>query len=436
MNTDPSEARTGEEIADREVQSADHIPHSALRTPHSTVPPRRPGYQDFFDAAWVGSIFRPLLIALVAASVVGGPLAMLHLFAPSWRLGYALPFAFAVALEGVYSTLQLGRPAWRDRRGLVYRLGEILILLALFRVVVWTFGTGWPGLAAVQTWLRQPAAFLDAQFVFLGIWMVIAWGLAVGMTGDFLDLALQPDEIAAHDSPLWGESRSQLRIGRATPRSDILTRFVTRWTVGGILLVFFASLSQVDLSLLASGTLRLGISGLGLPPELLLALICYFLAGLLLISQGRLAVFARALVQSGYRGAAGRAAALACEQPARRAVDRRSRRVPADGDDELALGRARSGAGPGDAAGLSAAVPAHRAPGAAPLAAPAPDAIWSSRPPRPWPPPRRSPPRPRWPAGSPIGWAARALVAHRRADRPLLRAYLSGHAWYVARPAG
>jgi hypothetical protein len=241
----------------------------------------------------VGSIFRPLLIALVAASVVGGPLALLHLFAPAWRLGYALPFAFAVALEGVYSTLQLGRPACpeRSRRsGLVYRLGEILILLVIFRVMVWTFGVGWPGLAAVQTWLRQPAAFLDAQFVFLGIWMVIAWGLAVGMTGDFLDLALQPDEIAAHDSPLWGESRSQLRIGRTTSRSDIVTRFVTRWTVGGIILVFFASLSQVDLTLLASGTLRLGISGLGLPPELLLALICYFLAGLLLISQGRLAV--------------------------------------------------------------------------------------------------------------------------------------------------
>ncbi len=251
---------------------------------------RRPGYQDFFDAPWVGSVFRPLLIALVAASVVGGPLALLHLLAAPWRLGYVLPFAFAAAVEGVYSTLQLGRPSWRDRRGLVYRLGEILVLLAIFRVVVWTFGTGWPGWAEVQTWLRQPAAFLGAQYAFLGAWVLIAWGLAVGMTGDFLDLALQPDEIAAHESPLWGESRSQLRVGRPMPRSDILARFVARWTVGGIILVFFASLSQVDLSLIATGVLRMGVSGLGLPPELLLALLCYFLAGLLLISQGRLAV--------------------------------------------------------------------------------------------------------------------------------------------------
>ena len=128
----------------------------------------RPEYHDFFDAPWVGGFFRPLLIGLVAASVLTGPLALLHLFAAPWRLGYVLPCALAAALEGVYSTLQLGRPSWRNRRGLIYRLGEIVMLLALFRVAVWTFGTGWPGLAEMQTWLRQPSAFLDAQFAFLG----------------------------------------------------------------------------------------------------------------------------------------------------------------------------------------------------------------------------------------------------------------------------
>lgn len=250
----------------------------------------RPEYHDFFDAPWVGGFFRPLLIALVAASVLTGPLALLHLFAAPWRLDYVLPCALAAALEGVYSTLQLGRPSWRNRRGLIYRLGEIVMLLALFRAAVWTFGTGWPGLAEVQVWLRQPSAFLDAQFAFLGAWMLAAWALAVGMTGDFLDLALQPDEIAAHDSPLWGESRSQLRVGRPVSRSDILARFVARWAIGGGLLVFFASVSRVDLALIAAGELRIGLAELGLPAELLLGLLCYFLAGLLLISQGRLAV--------------------------------------------------------------------------------------------------------------------------------------------------
>jgi len=251
------------------------------------LPGRRPAYQDFFDAAWVSSAFRPLLIALVAASVVAGPLALLHLIGAPWRMGYVLPCAFAAALEGVYSTLQLGRPSWRDRRGLAYRLGEVAVLLILFRLAVWTFGSGWPGMAEVQLWLREPFAFLDAPFAIFGVWILIAWGLAVGMAGDFLDLALQPDEIAAHESALWGESRSQLRAGRAMPRSEILARFVAHWTAGGAILVLFAALARVDF---AASALRLGVRGLGLPAGLLAALLAYFLAGLLLISQARLAV--------------------------------------------------------------------------------------------------------------------------------------------------
>jgi hypothetical protein len=251
---------------------------------------RKSNTQDFFDAAWAGGLFRPLLIAVVAASVVVGPLSLLRLFSIRWPLGYVLPAAFVAALEGVYSTLRLGRPSWRDRRGLAFRVGEIVIVLAAFRIAVWTFGTGWPGLAEAQTWLRHPAAFFGDQFVFLGIWIFVAWLLAVGITGDFLDLALQPDEIAAHDSSLWGESRSQLRVGRGGSRSELLARFVTRWAVGGVILVFSASLARADLSVSSAGLLRLGLGSFGLPPELLVALLCYFLAGLLLISQARLAV--------------------------------------------------------------------------------------------------------------------------------------------------
>ncbi len=160
----------------------------------------------------------------------------------------------------------------------------------LFRIAVWAFSAGWPSLDDLKLWLRQPVAILDGQFFFFGIWIVMAWGLAIGITGDFLDLALQPDEIAAHDSHAWGESRSEARAGRATSRGDILGRFAARWMVGGFVLVLFASLSQVDLGLSDGGRIRIGLSGLGLSAELVIALLCYFLAGLLLISQGRLAV--------------------------------------------------------------------------------------------------------------------------------------------------
>lgn len=259
-------------------------------TPHPNPSPLRHNYSDFFDAPWVGGIFRPLLIALLAASIVAGPLSLLRLFGVPWRLDYVLPFALGVTLEGVYSTLQLGRPTWRERRNMAVRLGEILTVLVLLRLVVWALSAGWPGLADFQLWLREPMAFFDAEYLILGAWILAVWALAVGITGDFLDLALQPDEIAAHDSQGWGESRSQVLAGRAVSRSDIVGRFATRWTVGGVVLVLFASLPQMSLALTATGKLELGLRGFGLSTELAAALVCYFLAGLLLISQGRLAV--------------------------------------------------------------------------------------------------------------------------------------------------
>ena len=61
----------------------------------------------------------------------------------------------------------------------------IILLLVLFRIAVWAFSAGWPSLDDLKLWLRQPVAFLDNQFLFFGIWIVMAWGLAIGITGYF-----------------------------------------------------------------------------------------------------------------------------------------------------------------------------------------------------------------------------------------------------------
>src|SRR5450759_713912 len=92
-------------------------------------------YQDFLDDTWVRTLFRPLLISLLSASVVAGPLAGLRALTP-WRLGYVLPLALFVAIEGVYSTLQRGRPQWRDRRGLRLRLAELVTILLVLRFAI------------------------------------------------------------------------------------------------------------------------------------------------------------------------------------------------------------------------------------------------------------------------------------------------------------
>jgi hypothetical protein len=253
------------------------------------VKPSQPFDPDFQDQPWTSGFLRPLLIGLLAASVMAGPLAVLRGLSP-WRLGYALPVFFLAALEGVYSTLRLGRPTWRDRRGLGFRLGEVFLLLVVLRLAVWTFSTGLPEAEAVRVWLRQPGAFFEDQFILIGFLLLAAWGLAVGITGDFLELALQPDEVAAHESRARGESGSRVRAFRPTPRSEIVGRFAARWGGGGIALVACAALSRVTVNADSKGMLRLGLGQLGLPPDILAALLCYFLAGLLLISHARLAL--------------------------------------------------------------------------------------------------------------------------------------------------
>jgi hypothetical protein len=253
----------------------------------SAGPRKRAVYQDYFDAPWNAGLLRPILIALVAASAVAGPLAMLREISP-WRLGYVLPVALLAALEGVYSTNRLGRPRWRDRRGLLFRVGEVVCILVVMLLAQWLFSTGLPDRDDLGLWLRHPSAVFDPQFFFVGGLILLAWALAIGITGDFLDLAIQPDEVAAHDSAVLSESRSQMRAFRPVSRSDIMARFATRWAWGGVVLVLFTALSRVEVGT-AEG-LQLGVADLGIAPDILAALLCYFVAGLALLSQTRLAV--------------------------------------------------------------------------------------------------------------------------------------------------
>jgi hypothetical protein len=247
------------------------------------------GYQDFQDENWVRSLFRPLLISLLAASVVAGPLAVTRALT-SWRLDYVLPLAWLVAIQGVYSTLQRGRPQWRNRRGFVLRLAELVIILLVLRLASWVFSTGLPGSDQIAHWLVQPDSFLDAEFVVVGLLLLLAWGLAIGITADFLELAIQPDEFAAHETHSWDENRSHQRAARAKSRLETVSQFTWRWGWGGVLLVACAALSRTAFEMEGSSGPKFTITGASLPPDVITALLCYFICGLILLSEGRLAV--------------------------------------------------------------------------------------------------------------------------------------------------
>ncbi len=244
---------------------------------------------DFQDLGWRTGIFRSVVIGVLAASIVVAPVAVLRAIT-FWPLDYVLPAAFLIALEGVVSTIRLGRPEWRDRRGMAFRLGEAMMIVVVARLMVWAFSDGWPDPAGWGVLLRHPGAMLDGQFVATAVLLIAVWVLAISVQADFADLAIQPDEVAAREIHEWGDSRSYLRVFRPVARGEIFHRLITRWAWGGLPLVLFTGLAQLTISLDARGIVRLGLQGMGLPQDVLWGLIGYFLAGLLLLSDARLAV--------------------------------------------------------------------------------------------------------------------------------------------------
>lgn len=246
-------------------------------------------FTNYADEAWQASVFRLALIAAMTGSVAAGPAILRWGLGGPWS-GYLIPLAMVCAAAGVVTTTVLGRPSWRDRRGSAFRLGEALLVVLALRLFVWVFSEGLPRLSDVPLWFFEPGRFFSSEFIFAALVCLFAWAFATAVTSDFLELAIQPDEVAARQSREWGDSRSQWRAGRPMGRTELLQRFAMRWIGIGILLVVCAGMTRLDVSVGESGLVHVGLGGLGMRPEVVVCLVCYFLAGLLLMSQGRLAV--------------------------------------------------------------------------------------------------------------------------------------------------
>lgn len=246
-------------------------------------------FTDYEDEAWQAGAFRLILIAFVAGSFAAGPAVLRWALGARWP-GYVIPVGMVCAAVGILTTTALGRPAWRGRRGSAFRLGEMLLIVMAARVLVWSFSEGLPGLADIRSWFLQPWNFFTGEFLFAAIVWLVVWAYAVRTMSDFLELAIQPDEVAARQSHEWGDSRSQWRAGAPVARLERLQGFAVRWIGFGIVFVICAGLTQIDLSTGESGRFQVALRGLGLRSEVVICLVCYFLAGLVLLSHGRLAV--------------------------------------------------------------------------------------------------------------------------------------------------
>lgn len=249
----------------------------------------RMGLADYRDEAWAAGLFRLSLIVLLAASLSVAPMLIRLALRGDWP-PYLIALSAAAGIEAVATTSLLDRPASRIHRGTAIRLGEMALILVLTRVAVWLLVEGAPQLSEVAVWLVRPGLFFTGEFVFAGGVLLFVWSVAAAMAADFQALAIRPDEVAARNSRHLGDAKTEWRVALPVARTDILQRFAMRWIGLGALLVLCAALTRVSVTTNELGAVHVGLSGLGLAPEGLAALLCYFIGGLLLMSHGRLAV--------------------------------------------------------------------------------------------------------------------------------------------------
>jgi uncharacterized membrane protein YidH (DUF202 family) len=237
-----------------------------------------------YDEIWQSSLFRPLLITLLIGCIDVAFIGLLrHVFAdmPAAHAQLFLALGIGSTLIAGYTTTLLIRPDQRDRRTTGYRLAELGLILFLTRVILWNFVDGWP--AASEIIYRPFEAVLTGSFFIAILIVLISWGAAALVTGQFLEMALRPDELsdrlpdryrAVYDSRLRSDRRS------------MLSRFTEFWIAGGVFMLLLTSASQFG----PSSNGLFAISRQAIAPEVIGSAVVYFLTGLILIAIGRLAI--------------------------------------------------------------------------------------------------------------------------------------------------
>jgi len=243
---------------------------------------------NYHDRPWLNSLLRPFLIMILIACLDVGILFFLSRFmeVQPVHLQLTVILGALAALIGCYTDTWLAQPTptQRERRTASYRVAELLLLVATTRIAVWWMMGSWPTLSSL---LIAPLSILfDGPFVFSGLIMALSWIIASAMTDDLLALGLQSEELYA--ATLSSTQAYERGISRNTyiDRREILRRFTSRWVTGGLLLVLLSASVRVELSSTNFTTfLNRNIS-----TAIVVSILLYFLIGLLLISQGELAL--------------------------------------------------------------------------------------------------------------------------------------------------
>ncbi len=268
---------------DQEPQTTDQTPAEA-----AGGPPQMPVWESaatLADQPWLLSLWRPLLISVLSSCLVVAFLAFVRRLVPELPAAYTgllLAIGLVVAVIGCISTTWLAQPAQRAKRSAGYRTAELALILFITRVGIWAATGDWPGFELI---LRPLDTLLDGYFVAGAFAVLLAWMMATAMTDDLLGMALRPDDLymARTYTDRWQDTARPVY----TDRPAILRRFTARWVIGGIFLVILAAGSRIAPP---QPGFFLPVMHQNIDRNVILSVVIYFLTGLILISQGQLAL--------------------------------------------------------------------------------------------------------------------------------------------------
>ncbi len=232
---------------------------------------------------------RPLLIVILVSCAVVVLVTLVQRIVPTLPAA-ASNLVLGVAISATVSTISgtvLAQPNQRLQRTLGYRMAELGILLALQRLLLWLVYSGFPSFRNIT---HHDTAECHFRRYLLGtlIIITIAWSVASEITSDLQQLALQADElyVAQHHYDRLGD----IARTSSVDRTAMLNGFVVRWVSVGVLMLFLSALVRNELPQQSSMQAMFGVLRQQIETNVAIAVVVYFLCGLLLIGLSQLAL--------------------------------------------------------------------------------------------------------------------------------------------------
>jgi len=211
---------------------------------------------------WLETLFRPLIIGVMFGCIALSLVELVRLIFPAWNGTYLIVGCVLAAVEANYSYRLIRRRELRGTDRLRFRAVELGLFFLLLRVGRYV-GKPWPEvLADLQTWPHDVSNVMDMETTAAFVLALLSWHVATQTLYD-LDRLDEPPERHRYYVP---------------PMQSLTHRFF--W--GGVALLIAAGLTRIGIAQL----LNLRHPSV---PGLVLNVLLYFLLGLVMLGQVRLA---------------------------------------------------------------------------------------------------------------------------------------------------